>query len=84
VEASPDGANWFAADGTGNWTVKLALKEGKNVIVVRATDASGNTGNATMVVFYKPAPSSPWLKAPVAGFVLVLLIIFAALAARRR
>jgi hypothetical protein len=84
VEASPDGANWFAADGTGNWTVKLALKEGKNVIVVRATDASGNTGNATMVVFYKPAPSSPWLKAPVAAFVLVLLIIFAALAARRR
>jgi hypothetical protein len=84
VEASLDGAAWKSADGTANWTVKLALKEGKNVIVVRATDASGNTGNATMVVFYKPAPSSPWLKAPVAAFVLVLLIIFATLAARRR
>ncbi len=50
---------WGLASGTGNWTILLALAEGKNTIEARATDGAGNIRNASLSVMYsRPGGSS--------------------------
>jgi len=69
VEYSVNGGAWFVTTGTGQWSADVPLKQGKNTIVVRATDTAGNTVEKTINVEYKKA--SPGF---IPGFESVLLI----------
>lgn len=50
VEVSVDGVNWSLADGTDSWSATVTLVPGANTIHVRATDAAGNVGTASVSV----------------------------------
>ncbi|MBM4248103.1 MAG: hypothetical protein FJ149_01435 [Euryarchaeota archaeon] len=82
VEVSLDGATVPTTFLLGAWVAtNVSLKEGKNTIVVTATDAAGNTGTQTMTVTYEKPKPQP-------GFEPLLLVAAIgagfALVARRR
>jgi len=52
VEARVGTGAWALASGNTSWSVDLQLAEGTNTIEARATDAAGNTANATVPVIY--------------------------------
>ncbi len=50
---------WEAdVDDSGNWRIVLVLSEGKNTARFTATDEAGNSSEATVTVFYVPAPET--------------------------
>ena len=69
VEYSVNGGAWYVTTGSGQWSADVPLKQGKNTIVVRATDMAGNTVEKTINVEYKKA--SPGF---IPGFESFLLI----------
>ena len=55
VTWSTDRGSSGTASGTTNWMASgVALQSGTNVITVRARDAAGNSGTATLTVTYTP------------------------------
>ncbi|MEM4729293.1 MAG: Ig-like domain-containing protein [Thermoplasmata archaeon] len=48
VEASTDGASWSPVDGIFSWSLNLSLRNGRNRVQVRALDAAGNSGYASV------------------------------------
>jgi hypothetical protein len=50
VEVSKDNKTWVGATGTNSWSAQMSVSAGKNTFYVRATDESGNTAYATVVV----------------------------------
>jgi hypothetical protein len=69
VEYSVNGGAWYVTTGSGQWSADVPLKQGKNTIVVRATDTAGNTVEKTLNVEYKKAGSGF-----IPGFGSILLI----------
>src|SRR6266700_539846 len=67
VEVSLDRTMWVVAGGTTSWTATLTLREGPNMITVRATDTSGNVATATVTVSVTGAGASLLLVGLVAG-----------------
>ena len=86
VEASLDGVNWKPCSGNDTWSVKFNLKEGKNTIFIRASDAAGNTCTATLVfTFNKPGGPRQinWLLIIVVVILLVVVLALLAHGIRR-
>jgi putative Ig domain-containing protein/fibronectin type III domain protein/glucodextranase-like protein len=55
VTWSTDRGSSGTASGTTSWTASgVALQSGSNVVTVRARDAAGNSGTATLTVTYTP------------------------------
>jgi outer membrane protein assembly factor BamB len=53
--------------GTANWSTSgISLTIGQNIITVTATDSSGQTGTAVLIVTYAPAPPTISITSPVA------------------
>jgi hypothetical protein len=74
VEVSLDGISWTAASGNGTWFANITLKEGKNTIRIRAVDASGNVGNATVTVTFKRGARPGLIPGMEAGATLAALL----------
>ena len=66
----------------GLWmTTNVSLKEGKNTIVVTATDAAGNSQSQTVTVTYEKAKPQPGFEAM---FLVAAIVVGFVLVARRR
>ena len=46
-------------DAEGHWRIRLVLNEGRNLARFVATDAAGNTAEATVTVIYEPKTEEP-------------------------
>jgi len=78
VELTVNGATVPAAFANGVWTAtNITLKEGKNTIVVSATDIADNTQAKTVTVTYEKAKAQPGFEALflVAAVVVGLVIL---------
>jgi len=51
VKVSLDGVTWFPAHGKTEWFARLVLEAGERTISVRAFDAAGNEGYASVTIF---------------------------------
>jgi hypothetical protein len=57
VTCSNDRGGSCATSGTTNWTANAtSLQSGTNVLTIRARDAAGNSGVATLTITYTPPP----------------------------
>jgi hypothetical protein len=60
----------------GSFSARISLKEGKNKVVVNATDPAGNTVEKTVYVTYtKPFPSDWILPAVILGIVVAVVAV---------
>jgi len=84
VEVSLDRTMWVVAGGTTSWTATLTLREGPNMITVRATDTSGNVATATVTVSVTGAGASLLLFGLVAGGFVIAAVVAAISILRRR
>jgi len=85
VELSLNGKEWIACAGTALWKTDLKLREGKNIILVRAIDTSGNNATATLTLNYRPEPRpQPWLPLAIALLILVVVVALVAVAVGAR
>ena len=83
VEVSTDGTSWAAASGNGTWSARFTLKEGKNVLRVRAVDQEGNIGNATVVVTYERKSAPSFIPGMASGEMLTVVLLLMLLARAR-
>ena len=84
VEVSLDRTMWVVAGGTTSWTATLTLREGPNMITVRATDTSGNVATATVTVSVTGGGASLLLFGLVAGGFVIAAVVAAISILRRR
>lgn len=55
VEVKIGSGSWQLASGTTSWSKSVTLSTGSNTITARATDSSGNTNEASVIVTYNPS-----------------------------
>ncbi len=85
IEISRDDGNWVLASGAESWTAEIILVEGPNVIIVRATDTSGNAATIQIdVVVQLPVLPSPLLMGTLIGIPAVGVALAFLLWRRRR
>jgi len=71
VEARSDASDWVVATGTTTWSVVLTVPLGGSAIHVRAFDASGNDGTASVAVTILPLSTVAFVAASVFSVVFV-------------
>ena len=59
VEVKVNSGNWQLASGTNLWSKTLTLNSGSNTINARATDASGNLKESSLIVSYSLPTTTP-------------------------
>lgn len=55
IEVKVGTGSWQLASGTSSWSKQVTLSSGSNTITARATDTSGNTNEALVIVSYTPS-----------------------------
>ena len=85
VEVRVGSGSWHLASGTTSWSEAVTLSPGSNTIYARATDTSGNAGEASVSVSYDSSTVlPPWIIGAIAGMVALIVVITGAFWTGRR
>lgn len=81
VEVKVNNEGWELASGTSYWNKQITLNSGSNTIYARATDTSGNIGEASVTVTYSVDGSKPTVPFPLtlSGIIMGVAVIVLAI-----